>query len=241
MKDIFKDIKSVVFDLDDTLFLTQQYYAEEILHCAGYVLREMGDTVHTSEDILKYVVGNHRRVEKPELLNILIERTVEDIYGDDIKDKNGIFEYIDGRIENFYLNVPQLVPSALEVINYVNSKKVSISVYSHAQREWTERKVKYIQEKYLEKYNEKIDIQSYSTEIDAEKNSDGWNQALNNFGFIPEYTLVIGDNMKSDIIPAKEIGAKAVILVTSMYSENGILEDSNGVTKVRSLVEIINL
>lgn len=241
MKNIFKDIKSVVFDLDDTLFLTQQYYAEEILHCAEYVIREIGDTVHTSQDILKYVVENHRRVEKPELLNILIERTVEDIYGAEIKNKNGVFEYIDKRIENFYLNVPKLVPNALEVLNYVNSKRVSIGIYSHAQQDWTERKVKYIKEEYFKEYGEEIYIQTYSTDIDGKKNTEEWGKALDHFGFIPEYTLVIGDNMMSDIIPAKEIGAKAVILVTSMYSENGILEDSNGVTKVRSLVEIINL
>lgn len=241
MNNTFKDIKSVVFDLDDTLFLTRQYYTNEILESVQYVLDKTGDRVHTLEDLLGSVIKNHKKDGKPVLLNILIEKTIDEIYGEELKSRDEIFKYIDNRIENFYLNVPQLVPSTLEVINYVNSKKVSISVYSHAQREWTERKVKYLQEKYLEKYNNKIEIQSYSTEIDAEKNSDGWNQALNNFGFIPEYTLVIGDNMKSDIIPAKEIGVRKLILVTSMYSENGTLEDSNGVTKVKNLEDIINL
>ncbi len=241
MNNTFKDIKSVVFDLDDTLFLTRQYYTNEILESVQYVLDKTGDQVHTLEDLLESVIKNHKKDGKPVLLNILIEKTIDEIYGEELKSRDEIFKYIDNRIENFYLNVPQLVPSTLEVINYVNSKKVPIGVYSHAQREWTERKVKYLQEKYLEKYNDKIEILAYSTEIGEEKNADGWNQAIHNFEFIPEHTLVIGDNMKSDIIPAKEIGVRKLILVTSMYSENGTLEDSNGVTKVKNLGDIINL
>lgn len=241
--DIFKkgNIQSVVFDLDDTLFLTNEYYKKEIIESAEYVLDRIGDSVNTTQTILDAVSDNHKKGGRPQLLNILIENTLNSIYGEELEDREEIFEHIDKRIEKFYLNVPKLRPYALEVLEYIDSKEIPIGIYSHAQNDWTERKVQYIQKEYFGKYGKEIEIKSYSTPLDREKDTQGWRDALIHFGFIPENTLVVGDNMKSDIIPAQELGVKNLILLTSMYSDNGKLESSNGVIRMEKIETILTL
>ena len=236
-----EQIQSVVFDLDDTLFLTQDYYTHEILLCANYVLGCSGDSRNTPETVLENVVENHKKIGRPILLNTLIQDTLNNMYGENLKDRERIFQYIDSRVERFYKNVPQLRRHALSVLNMLHDKGISFGIYSHAQSEWTERKVEYIQNKLFEEYHKEINIPFYSTPLEKEKDAEGWKEALKTFGFDPKTTLVVGDNMKSDIIPAQQAGVENLILLNSMYSNNGVLEDDKNITKVEDIGEILRL
>lgn len=234
-------IQSVIFDLDDTLFLTQDYYTHEILLCALYVLGCSGDNENTPETVLENVVENHKKIGRPILLNTLIQETLNNMYGENLKNKERIFQYIDRRVERFYENVPQLRRHTLSVLNMLHEKGIPFGIYSHAQPEWTERKVQYIQNRLFEEYNKEIDIPFYSTPLEKEKDTEGWKEAFKTFGFDPITTLVVGDNMKSDILPAQEIGVKNLILLNSIYSNNGILEDNKNITKIEDIGEMLRL
>ena len=241
-KSIFEKefMKAVIFDLDDTLFLTQQYYTDEILDTSRKVIEMVGKKEMKAEDILKKVIDIHNKFQKPRLLNIQIKEAIEDLYG--IKIEKNIHKYIDNKIDTFYLNIPKLHPNSLKVLNMIRQRNIPMGIYSHAQKDWTKRKIEYIKNEYLKIYSKEINPLYYCTSINKSKDKNGWKQAFEIFNFIPKYTLVIGDNMTSDIIAAYSIGVRNLILIDGgIYSNNGMLENKDGLKRITNIGEVLNL
>lgn len=235
------NIESVIFDLDDTLFLTQKYYSDEIQDIARYVLEITNDNSNTVQTISDKVVQKHHKQGKPVLINTLIQSTLLDIYGKDIKRKEEIFKYIDRSAKKFYKNIPQLRQGTLEVLNKITNINIPIGIYSHAQNDWTERKVKYIQKMYLEKYDEEIKIPFYSTPIEKKKDEEGWRDAFKAFNFNPESTLVVGDNLQSDILPAKNIGVRNLVMINSQYNGDSNSQEMEDIIRIQDIDDLLYL
>jgi FMN phosphatase YigB (HAD superfamily) len=233
------EIKSVIFDLDDTLFLTQQYFYDEIERVAKYILRLQNDSINTPEIFLNRVVEKYHKIAKPTLINSLIQDTIVDIYGEDIRSKEEIFRYIDKSADEFYKGIPQLGNKTLEIFNMITNMNIPVGIYSHAQKDWTERKVKYIQDMYTDRYGEEIRIPFYSTPINKKKDEKGWRLAFKAFNFNPKNTLIIGDNFQSDILPAKNIGVEHLIMVNSQYNGNDKSQNMEGIIKIEDIGDLL--
>ena len=216
-----EEIKSVIFDLDDTLFETGVYYRVNMLTMASFAAEMIGDnTPQIAEKIVQEGVDVHKKNARPVLLNELMKEALKGIYGENIPHQGHIHNYLDHMVEEFYKGVPKLFPGTLPVLEMLDSMGIAIGIHSHAQTEWTERKVEYIKKCFFDTYQREINIQFHSTPIDGKKDSLGWSEAIQKFGFNPKTTLVVGDNLKDDILAAQEVGIGYVVLVKGIYSEN---------------------
>ena len=214
-------IKSVIFDLDDTLFETGEYYRVNMLTMASFSAEMIGDsTPQIAEKIVQKGVDVHKRNARPVLLNELMKETLNEIYGENIPHRGHVHNYLDHMVEEFYKGVPKLFPGTLPVLEMLDRKGIAIGIHSHAQADWTERKVEYIKKCFFDTYQRKLTIPFHSTPLDGKKDSLGWSEAIQKFSFNPETTLVVGDNLRDDILAAQEVGIGYIVLVKGRYSEN---------------------
>jgi len=243
--DIFnkKNIKSIVFDLDDTLLQTNLYYKKHMLNMSENVARLIGanDVKETARTIQMEGVRIHKQEAHPMLVNLLMKKSIMNIYGENFQNSKEVFEYIDNVGESFYKGSPILKDGTLPVLDMVNMKGILIGIYSHAQREWTRIKVEYIQNEYRREYERDIKIEYYCTSIESNKDREGWESALEAFGFNKTDTMIVGDNLRDDAIPAQEIGIKNVVLITNSKYSNNVEHNGSGILKIEDLEDLLTL
>lgn len=243
MKDsIFEkgQIQSVIFDLDDTLFQTEEYYRTNMLSMASFASQMVGDnTPQIAERIFQEGVNIHRKNGRPVLLNELMKDALRIIYGENFPYQNHIHSYIDYMVEEFYKAVPKLFPGTLPVLEMLDSRGIAIAAHSHAQADWTERKIEYIKNRFLDEYLREIILPFHSTPLESKKDSLGWAEAIKIFGFNPATTLVVGDNLRDDILAAQEVGIEHVLLVNGKYSEN--TESEKGIPRINDIGGLLEL
>lgn len=215
------EIQSVIFDLDDTLFQTGEYYRMNMLSMASVVAQTVGDnTPQIAEKIFQEGVNIHKQNGRPVLLNELMKEALRKIYGEDLLHKEHLHKYIDFMVEEFYKGVPKLFPGTLPVLEMLQSKGINIAAHSHAQTDWTERKIEYIRNRFFDEYQRELIFPFHSTPLEGKKDSLGWKDALEKFNFDSSTTLVVGDNLRDDILAAQEVGIAHVVLINGRYSEN---------------------
>jgi len=236
-------IQSVIFDLDDTLFDTGPYYKSNMLIMAEYISNILGDnSPDIAEKIYEEGVVIHKEVGHPMLLNTLMKEAIAKVYGSNLTKQEEIDSYLDKTTELFYKETPKLKDGALPVLDMINSLEITIGIHSHSQHEWTERKVKYIQEKFRKKYSKDINILSHSTPLEEKKDEQGWGEVLKSFNFNPNTTLVVGDNLRDDILPAQANGVKYLVLINnSMYSSNAIVKVDGNILRVHDIEGLLEL
>jgi len=233
-------IQSVIFDLDDTLFQTGEYYRRNMLSMASTVAYTVGDnTPQIAEKIFQEGVNIHKQNERPVLLNELMKDALKRMYGENMPYWIYIQNYLDYMAEEFYKGVPELFPSTLYVLEMLQNRGINIAAHSHAQSDWTERKIEYIKRRFFDEYQRELTFPFHSTPLEGKKDSLGWKDALEKFGFNPSTTLVVGDNLRDDILVAKEIGIGHVILINGSYSENS--ETSKDILKINDIGGLLEL
>lgn len=240
---IFKEnnIESVIFDLDDTLFQTGPYYKANMLLMAEHVSKLLKDnSPNIAEKIYEEGVVIHKEVGHPMLLNTLMKLAIERVYGSNLPRQEEIDLYLDRTVELFYKETPKLKDGALSALEMVNTLGIKIGIHSHSQHEWTDRKVRYIQENFKKKYGKDIHILLHSTPLEEKKDEQGWGEALKSFEFDPNTTLVVGDNLRDDILPAQANGVKYLILINnSRYSSNAI--PNGDIIRISDIDDLLDL
>ena len=232
------DLESVIFDLDSTLVNTDKYYKDWMNGSTRSFLEEFNIEYEESDlhEIYMYGVQIHREAGQPLLITeyvtgglilYLKERGREDI--------EKVSPYIEQYLSEFYCNSPEIEDGTLEVLYELKQKGHLFGIYSHAQQDWTEKKVRKIEHEYSIRYHEEIVIPFFTTPIDKRKDCQGWTDASDYFGFNLEKTLVIGDSMNSDIIPAKEAGCRNLVHISTEE------EDSNDrmVTRIKGIRQLL--
>ncbi len=237
------NIKSVIFDLDDTLFETGEYYKTNMLLIAEHVSKLLEDnTPNIAEKIYEQGVIIHKEVGHPMLLDNLMKAAITRIYGDNLSKEEEIDSYLKKEVELFYQQTPKLKSGSLPVLDMVNTLGITIGIHSHSQHEWTERKVKYIQDSFKERYGREISILLHSTPLEGKKDKEGWGEALRSFNFDPNTTLIVGDNLRDDILPAQANGVKYLVLINnSIYSSNAVLKGDGNILRISDIEELLTL
>ena len=237
------NIDSVIFDLDDTLFETGPYYKANMLVMAEYISKLLEDnSPNIAEKIYEEGVVIHKEVGHPILLNTLMKLAIAKVYGNNLPKQKEIDSYLDKTVELFYKETPKLKDGALSVLEMINTLRITIGIHSHSQHEWTKRKVKYIQENFKQRYSKEIEILLHSTPLESKKDKMAWEKTLKSFNFDPNTTLVVGDNLRDDILPAQENGVKYLVLINnSMYSSNAILKVDSNILRVHDIRDLLEL
>lgn len=239
------EIQYVVFDADDTLFDTGPYYREAMLamgEMSSLLISPKLSAKHEAERIFQRGVEIHKQVQRPMLLNLLLGQAIESIYGTNYPNRNHVENYLKHRVEQFYKQSPRILPGVLPVLEMLDSRGIQIGIHSHAQEEWTEIKVEYLRNRFFDAYGREITVPYYTTSIDSQKNEYGWKDAINYFGFTVQNTLVVGDNLRDDILAAHTIGVPNLVLISgSRYASNTALPSDIQILRVEQIEDILNL
>lgn len=213
-----RGVKSVIFDLDSTLVQTEQYYKDWMIGSAQAYL-DSSNIEYSLEDLERiylYGVLIHRQAGRPLLVYEYVTGGIEKFLVEgQYSNTDYVKDYIEKYLGNFYKHSPKIMSGTLEVLHVLNTLQKPYGIYSHAQYDWTEVKVRTIKEEFSDRYEEEIDIPFFTTPIDQKKDKEGWEKASYSLGFYLSNTLVVGDSINSDIKPAIQAGCRNLVHITA--------------------------
>ena len=229
---MFKNVKVVGFDADDTLWVNEPYFKDlEIEFCellSGYMRKEK-----ISEELFKTEIQNlelYGYGVKAFMLS-LIETALR------ISNHNAPVHIIDKIIDlgKKQLEKPVILLDGVENVLKELSPDYKLIVATKGDLLDQERK---LQKSGLEKYFHHIEIMSNKKEADYEK-------LLNHLEIKPEEFIMIGNSVKSDIIPVVNIGGQGIHVPfhTTWQHETQISDNLSEIQyySIDSISESINL
>lgn len=207
-----RNIRAIVFDIDNTLLRTSDYYCKQTNSLSKKLSPQL-DKDKSPEEISKLMTELlrksylKRKNRQPILINDWYLGGLNEYFNESIP-KN-IEAEVREFFKDFYNVVPtpyKKVPDMLKTIIKINRNVV---LHSHAQEDWTAMKANFLSE--LIGY----DIPYLATPIEEEKDEKSWLKAFNIVNTAPINTLVVGDNLNSDILPAIKAGSRNTVLINN--------------------------
>lgn len=230
---MYRNSKVIGFDADDTLWVNEPYFNElEAEFCQ--LLREYLPEKETSKVLFHTEVNNielYGYGVKAFMLS-LIESAIK------ISKKKVPVQVIEKIIElgKQQLNKPVILLDGVEkVLQYLTQKNYKLIVATKGDLLDQERK---LQKSGIEKYFHHIEIMS-------NKNDSDYQKLLKHLEIKPEEFVMIGNSLKSDILPVLNIGGKAIYIPFHTVWEHESVHPENihndNYTEVKSIEEIIGL
>jgi FMN phosphatase YigB (HAD superfamily) len=214
-----RSLDTIGFDVDNTLFQTNKYFLDAWFDLGKELAplmdeeKDPEEVSHAVKDIILEVY--YRDGRKPMLVH---EQVISGLKYYLRKEpskriKNRVKEYY----KHFYIKSPEPFEYAINLIKIINQLKRKIILHSHAQEDWTRVKVELLENLSGVKLPFKF------TSIEGDKDNQSWIDAIEMVDGKPENTLVIGDNLESDILSAKDAGCKHLIWID--LREEGLPKD----------------
>ncbi len=223
------NITTIAFDADDTLWVNEPYFRE-------------------SEDEVANILSDYK--SRDEILDILLHTNVNNIpkygYGvkgfilnlveavDTITEGTASFELLKRvlQVGIKQLDMPMvLIPGVEETLQYLQDKyRLVVATKGDLQ----EQKAKFVKSGLSHFFSH--------FEVMDEKTEENYRTLLNTLNCKPENFLMVGNSLKSDILPVLNIGANAVhIPFHSTWAHELIKEEinSNRLTKLTDIKQII--
>lgn len=230
---MFSNIKVISFDADDTLWVNEPFYREtEAKFCE--LLFEFHTEEYVNAELLKTELKNlelYGYGAKGFVLS-LIETALK--ISDHKISQESIRKIID--LGKQLLNKPlNLLDGVEEILKYLKTKNYKIIVVTKGDLLDQERKLR---KSNLEKYFHHIEVMS-------DKKPENYLSLLSHLEIKPEEFVMIGNSLRSDILPILEIGSQAIHIpfhTTWIHEEvsDDIIE-SNDFIKCESLIELKKL
>lgn len=210
-----KDIKSICFDLDNTLLDTDNYYVK----IKNAVFKDFVDTYfdeNEREEKLKKLEEaassrykyRHQHGLKPPLIFEECYVTITDSFPDLSDDR--LEEIIHKHTDNFYKLSPEIYPNAVKLLDFLAETDSISHIFgaTDAQEDWSRIKVQYILSKTKLK-----DFLYYSTDLKIRKDPKWWLSIFADHGTNPENIMVVGDNYYADVYSSLLAGVKHAIWI----------------------------
>lgn len=199
-----KNIKGAVFDIDNTLIATGEYYRDK-LHTLSIKIAPKLDKQKDPEDIARDIsdaifLAYEKDNRRPRLITGLYLQGLNEYLNSRAPEE--VVKIVENYLSDFYLNSPTPFESATEVLRTVTELNIDLLLHSHAQEEWTSIKVKVLESQLGSS------LSYLATDINNKKDKESWLKAFDIIQTKPEETLVIGDNFDSDIWAPIEAGCK---------------------------------
>jgi|GEM_PF-3002582 len=225
------------FDADDTLWETIPIFVKQMDKCFDYLSTELP------------VLSKQKWKERIELINNRLFETIsvnpnrwkyvldEALANIPLPEKTQIKAL--EILMKIYKTKPKIFKNTIKTIRFIKECGIGVGVITHANEKWHLNKMKWTGlDKVIDKSN------AYVVDENGHKTAESWESALSSFGVSPINCVVVGDSPRSDIIPAREIGAKETILVRKPDAhrwsvQNAELNDNCYV--VKHIGEIMNL
>lgn len=235
-----RDIRAVIFDLDNTVFLTDDYYITkkqnayleiaQLFPIKGLlpeeIMKQMSDAVHK-----KFVERNC----KPLPVIEEYEQGLKEFYQENFHPQ--MSEILNKHFFGFYNNSPKIIPEAIPLFHFLyNYPQISFfAANTLADQDWTQVKIE-----QMKKMCGIDEIPFYTTDIE---NLKDWGKPVSDalsMGLSFQNILVIGDSLDSDILPARSLGVKNLIWIDRRNQYNTLEQSSikQDLHVVKSLNEV---
>lgn len=230
---MFRNSKVIGFDADDTLWVNEPYFKElEAEFCEllqDYLLEKESSKILFQTEVNNIELYGYG--VKAFILS-LIESAIK------ISKKNVPVQVIEKIIElgKQQLNKPVILLDGVEkVLRDLTQKNYKLIVATKGDLLDQERK---LQKSGIEKYFHHIEIMS-------NKNDSDYQKLLKHLEIKPEEFVMIGNSLKSDILPVLNIGGTAIYIPFHTVWEHESVHPENihngNYTEVKSIEEIIGL
>jgi len=234
------NIQAVIFDLDNTVFLTDDYYITkkqnayleiaQLFPIKGLspeeIMKQMSDAVHK-----KFVERNC----KPLPVIEEYEQGLKEFYQENFHPQ--MSEILNKHFFGFYNNSPKIIPEAIPLFHFLyNYPQISFfAANTLADQDWTQVKIE-----QMKKMCGIDEIPFYTTDIE---NLKDWGKPVSDalsMGLSFQNILVIGDSLDSDILPARSLGVKNLIWIDRRNQYNTLEQSSikQDLHVVKSLNEV---
>jgi len=194
-----------LFDLDDTLIYTERIFRSQMerfaAHVAMHTKSDYRDTWgllvrFNDEAFSEYKVTKSRWHE-------VVRRFVDKFPDQKAVIKNGLEILLD-----IYNVAPGFREGAEETLGAFIATGVELGLVTHADYQWTRLKYALLEmDRFIPWKNVHV-VNPYEF-----KTSSDWLDAISKHGFLPEQTMVVGDNVLGDIIAAREAGVEKTVYV----------------------------
>ncbi len=224
-------LKFIAFDADDTLWINEPYYREtEKAFCE--MLKDYMPCDEAAKQLLNTEVGNIPLYGYGGKSFILSK--IETI----IKITNGkaSMDFIQRAIDlgKELLSKPVIVLDGVEDVLKELSQKYKLILATKGDLLDQQRK---LTESGLQKY-------FFQVEVMSDKKVADYSKILNKLDCKSEELLMIGNSIKSDILPLLELGAKAIHIpfhTTWAHEEVDTIIENDRFTELESIIDILNL
>ncbi|MBI2357297.1 HAD family hydrolase [Candidatus Dojkabacteria bacterium] len=229
-----KNIQTVLFDLDDTLLQTNAVFTSAIEKVKEIIGRDPNNKKeHVSEVFEKSLARAFNEVS----VNPVNEWPLAFKYmREEIEISDETLDLVLQQMYGIYTTAPELTAGAVEILEYFSTRKYKVGLVTHAIEDWTNLK---LDTHGLRKYFTHIEI----CDTNRHKNEDDWRKAFDVLQTHPSKGLIIGDNVRGDIIAGKAIGVEKLIWINNQFGwkvyQSG--EVPEGTIEVKGLLEIIDL
>jgi putative hydrolase of the HAD superfamily len=224
----------VLLDLDDTLLETEQAFQNTFAQITGRVAQYVPDrspqdiraTIAEVNEASFVALGANIRMRAPMIARGVCE--AHQIRAPELETE------ISALVDGIYDLPPVLKPHALEVMQTLCAINIPRACVTHANEEWTMFKLR---ASGLQDAFTRIVIVDENTK----KSAQSWRGACLELGVSPEDSLIIGDSLRSDIRPARDLGVKHVAWLNDGqgWQHNSVGAVPEGVNEFRSLSQLL--
>jgi len=230
---MYNKIKVIAFDADDTLWVNEPYFQEtEKAFCD--LMRDFGDSEFISAQLFKTEIQNlpdYGFGAKAFMLSMI--ETAILVSGSKVGART-INKIIS--LGKELLNKPiELLPGVVDVLSNFQNKNYRLIVATKGDLLDQERKLK---KSALEKYFHHIEIMSDKKESD-------YNKLINHLDIRPEEFLMVGNSLKSDILPVIALGGNGVYVPFHTTWEHEKVDESQidhaHFSKLEKIIDLLKL
>ncbi len=227
-------IKAVLFDLDDTLLETSAQERNIENSYVSYVAERV-PSVNTEE-----MLASIRKFGAEAFVSHSVSQERWHAVVAHMAEKYGqamtpVLYDAKKIIFNIYKTAPNLLPSAIETLDAFRASVPKMGVVTHAGVEWTNVK---LDTHDLRKYFDSVTI----ADAFGNKGPEHWQEAMKALDVRPEEVLVIGDNLKGDILAAQSLGVKYAVLLPSpwaVYREGTVAQGTLRAERIADVIRTI--
>lgn len=221
-----KKFEIISFDADDTLWVNETFYQdiekEFIIIMSKYVdLEIVTDNIHKREIDNLGIYGYGAKGFMLSMLETALDVTNGKVAANDL---NRIIEMGRGLINEDII----LIDGVEDTLMELTEAGAKLIVATKGDLLDQERKLR---KSGLEKYFDHIEIMSY-------KRSGDYLKLINHLGIKPDGFLMIGNSMKSDIIPVLNIGGYGIHVPFHTTWAHELVDDTSGYKNFREAVSI---
>lgn len=227
-------IQALLFDLDDTLIATTESFHDTIAICAEMIAFQ---TEKSITETTGKILAASEQAYATEYVNPHRWATVMETV---LPQHPTLRQECLRILDTLYTFNPPLKPGAditLSVLRHLSGMDITTAIVTHANQAWTEIKVKKLR---LDDYFSRICVISEN----GPKGPDEWLEQITGCGLTPRRAAIIGDSLKSDIIPADLIGAGLLVWINGgttwdFYQRGKVPERTIVVPEIGNVVEAL--